>query len=195
MRRRKTKTVVRLGSLGMSNRAFQVGLRHAALPPGFSAFPWLHGWSLSSLDQRDSPANPGTTQRVGNDLPPQQQLCDVDAVVVMSIRARKSGKTIVYTDCAAAERSLSAAGQPLLPCRARVVAEQLLVQYVPGSSSHRPISLVACSKSFVFSCRRIYCAILSLHGILIEADEALRRFNGVPQKASIQRPTNPEIPP
>jgi hypothetical protein len=130
MRRRKTKTVVRLGSLGMSNRAFQVGLRHAALPPGFSAFPWLHGWSLSSLDQRDSPANPGTTQRVGNDLPPQQQLCDVDAVVVMSIRARKSGKTIVYTDCAAAERSLSAAGQPLLPCRARVVAEQLLVQYV-----------------------------------------------------------------
>jgi hypothetical protein len=109
---------------------------------GLFSFSLAARWSLSSLDQRDSPANPGTTQRVGNDLPPQQQLCDVDAVAMMSIRARKSGNTIVYTDCAAAERSLSAAGQPLLPCRARVVAEQL-----PGSSSHRHISLVACSKS------------------------------------------------
>jgi hypothetical protein len=188
-RRRKMKMVVRLGSLGMSNRAFPVGLRHAELPTDFSAFSLAARLELvvtrptrllvqepRNVSETTCRSNNSfvTSTRGGDDVDQGEK--ERENHRLHSLRSSRKISQLQSNRCSLAEQERSRSNY----LEARATA---------------PISLVACSKSFVFSCRRIYCAILSLHGILIEAHEALRRFNGVPQKASIQRPANPEIPP
>lgn len=147
---------------------FQVGLRHAALPASFSVF---------SLAARLELAVTGPTRRSllvqePHEVPempcPPRKLCDVDTVGDdVDQREKELGK-LSFTRTVQQLKYLcpvdvlnAVAGQPLLPCRERAVAEQL-----PGSSSHRPSSLASC---------RIFCrlsplvSIFSLHGVLWRA--------------------------